>query len=256
MGFVSILLAPSFAPFISTLFIDFIISLIVGSVSLGLFVIIQRRVAVPLVDLKVMSHKVIGLGNIALLSFGIFQYPIFQAVPILGQSPTSMGGFGLDAIGVGILQLPFSIVIVILGPIAGIIAAKYGATKLLISSALTILLSFILLTFLHSTPEQVGINLIFFGIGSGLFVTLDAIIILFIPKDIMGTSVAVMNTLRIIGGAIWPIISGVIMQIFLVPVIVNGEEQLFPSVVAFNLIFFICMILGIVLTIAVIFMSK
>ena len=64
-----------------------------------------------------------------------------------------------------------------------------------------------------------------------------------------------MNTLRIIGGAIWPIISGVIMQIFLVPVIVNGEEQLFPSVVAFNLIFFICMILGIVLTIEVIFMK-
>jgi MFS family permease len=124
----------------------------------------------------------------------------------------------LDAIGVGILQLPFSIAIVILGPIAGIIAAKYGATKLLIPSALTILLSFILLTFLHSTPEQVGINLTFFGIGSGLFVTLDAIIILFIPKDIMGTSAAVMNTLRIIGGAIGPIISGVIMQIFLVPV--------------------------------------
>ena len=165
------------------------------------------------------------------------------------------GGFSLDAIGVGILQLPFSIAIVILGPIAGIIAAKYGATKLLISSALTIPLSFILLTFLHSTHEQVGINLIFFGIGSGMFITLDAIIILFIPKDIRGTSAAVMNTLRIIGGAIWPIISGVIMQIFLVPVIVNGEEQLFPSVVAFNLIFFICMILGIVLTIEVIFMK-
>ena len=31
----------------------------------------------------------------------------------------------------------------------------------------------------------------------------------------MGTSAAVMNTLRIIGGAIGPIISGVIMQIFL-----------------------------------------
>ena len=75
MGFVSILLALFFAPFISTLFIDFIISLLVGSVSLGLFVIIQRRVAVPLVDLKVMSHKVIVLGNISLFSFGIFQYP-------------------------------------------------------------------------------------------------------------------------------------------------------------------------------------
>jgi hypothetical protein len=51
-------------------------------------------------------------------------------------------------------------------------------------------------------------------------------------------------------------LSGVIMQIFLVTVIVNGEEQLFPSVIAFNLIFFICMILGIVLTIAVVLMRS
>jgi MFS family permease len=256
VGLVSLLLALSFAPFIYTLFIDFIISLIVGSVSMGLFVIIQGRAAVPLVDLKVMSHKVIVLGNIALLVYGIVQYLIFQAIPILGQSPASVGGFDLSAIGVGILQLPFSIAIVVLGPIAGIIAAKYGATKLLIPSAATILLSFVLLVFLHSTPEQVGINLIFFGIGTGLFVTLDAVIILFIPKAVMGTSAAVMNTLRIIGGAIGPIISGTIMQIFLVQVTVDGEEQLFPSVVAFNLIFFICMILGIVLTIAVVLMRS
>jgi hypothetical protein len=78
--------------------------------------------------------------------------------------------------------------IVILGPIAGIIAAKYGVTKLLIPSAATILLPFILLTILHSTPEQVGINLIFLGIRSGLSVTLDAIVILFISRAVMGTS--------------------------------------------------------------------
>ncbi|MGI0001509.1 MAG: hypothetical protein ACRD42_00335, partial [Nitrososphaeraceae archaeon] len=48
----------------------------------------------------------------------------------------------------------------------------------------------------------------------------------------------------------------VIMQIFLVPAIVDGEEQLFPSVVAFNLIFFICLILGIVLTTAVVLMRS
>jgi MFS family permease len=227
-------------------------TLIVGSVSLGMFVRIQRRSATPLVDLKVMSHRVIIFGNIALLVYGLVQYLIFQAVPILGTSPTSVGGFGLNALGVGILQLPFSLAIVILGPLAGIIAVKYGGAKLLIPSAATILLSFILLTVLHSTPEQVGINLIFFGIGSGLLVALDAIIILFIPKAVMGTSAAVMNTLRIIGGAIGPIISGVIMQIFLTQVVIDDKQQSFPSVEAFNLIFLICLILGIVLSVVLV----
>ena len=49
VGLVSLLLALSFAPFIESLF--FVISLI-GSVSLGSFVRIQKRTATPLVDLK------------------------------------------------------------------------------------------------------------------------------------------------------------------------------------------------------------
>jgi hypothetical protein len=36
-------------------------------------------------------------------------------------------------------------------------------------------------------------------VGSGLLDTLDAIIILFIPKAVLATSAAVMNTLRIFG---------------------------------------------------------
>lgn len=35
-----------------------------------------------------------------------------------------------SVLGVGILQLPFSLAIVILGPIAGIIAAKYGGNQI------------------------------------------------------------------------------------------------------------------------------
>jgi hypothetical protein len=81
--------------------------------------------------------------------------------------------------------------------------------------------------------------------------TLDAIIILFIPKAVLATSAAVMNT-RILGGPIGPIISGVIPQTFLIQVTTDGKEELFPSAVAFNLIFFICLILAIVLTIKVV----
>ncbi|MGA7544158.1 MAG: hypothetical protein WBW34_13940 [Nitrososphaeraceae archaeon] len=65
--------------------------------------------------------------------------------------------------------------------------------------------------------------------------TLDAIIILFIPKAVLATSAAVMNT-RILGGPIGPIISGVILQTFLIQVTTDGKEELFTSAVAFNLI--------------------
>ena len=42
------------------------------------------------------------LGNIVLLVHGLVQYLVFQAVPILGTNPASVGGFGLNALGVGI----------------------------------------------------------------------------------------------------------------------------------------------------------
>lgn len=87
------------------------------------------------------------------------------------------------------------------------------------------------------------------GVGSGLMVTLDAIIILFIPKTCYGYfscrneysenywrsnrthNIGCHNT-------------------------VDGEEQLFPGPVAFDLIFFICLILGVVLTIAVVLLRN
>jgi hypothetical protein len=65
-----------------------------------------------------------------------------------------------------------------------------------------------------------------------------------------------MNILRIIGGPIGPIISGVILQTFLIQVTTDGKEELFPSAVAFNLIFFICLILAIVLTTKVVSMRN
>jgi hypothetical protein len=75
----TLLFALSFASFIKTLFVDFIDSLVVGFISLDMFVKFQRRTANPLVDLKVMSHRIIVFGNIALLTFRIFQYQIFLA---------------------------------------------------------------------------------------------------------------------------------------------------------------------------------
>jgi hypothetical protein len=65
-----------------------------------------------------------------------------------------------------------------------------------------------------------------------------------------------MNILRIIGGPIGPIISGVILRTFLIQVNTDGKEELFPSAVAFNLIFFICLILAIVLTTKVVSMRN
>jgi hypothetical protein len=48
----------------------------------------------------------------------------------------------LDPIGVGILQLPFSLAIVILVPLVGTIAIKYGNTKLLVPAAIILVVGF------------------------------------------------------------------------------------------------------------------
>jgi hypothetical protein len=62
---------------------------------------ISNSSAVNIMFTLVTAGSII-LGNIALLVYGLVQVLIFQAVPIFRTTPASVGGFGLNALGVGI----------------------------------------------------------------------------------------------------------------------------------------------------------
>lgn len=197
-------------------------------------------------------------GNISMLMFGIVQYIIITAVPQLGAAPAG-SGLGLEADKVGLLQLPFSLAVLIFGPVFGVLLAKRHSlnTKLLVPAMLIMSVSFLIVTLFHSTSSEVAGSLFLFGIGAALLpITLINIIISLTPKELTGISSAATSDMRVIGGAIGPVIATVIMSSILVSVEVDGSVGEYPSPNAFNIVFIVGLALSVVSTILVMLMRR
>ena len=81
---VSFLIAITFSGSIATNLMAFVIPLVIGVIFLVLFLIVEKRVKSPLVNLKLVFHPVIFTGNIMMLMFGILQYFVITGIPQLG----------------------------------------------------------------------------------------------------------------------------------------------------------------------------
>ena len=213
--------------------------LAIGIISIVSFFIIEKRSKIPLVDLKLAFHSIIRVGNISYLLLGIVQYIIFSTIPTLGQTVEPYG-LGLNVLEVGFLQLPQALVFVALGPIAGILAVKYGNLKFIIPGSIIITAGIVALLIYHSTVAQVAGTLILFAVG-GAFVTLAAnVIIFFTPRESTGVVSATFSTMRIIGGAIGPVIAGVFISLYVAEVPTDdGGTTTVPNDMAFNVIFLV-----------------
>ena len=238
--------------------IGFAVPLIIGAISLILFLRVERKAKNPLVPLKLLLQPAIFAGNISMLMFGIVQYIIITAIPQLGAAPPG-SGLGLEPDAVGLLQLPLSLAVLVFGPVFGVMLAKRHSlnTKLLIPAMLIISVSFLLVTLFHSTSSDIAGSLFLFGIGAALLpVTLINIIISLTPRQLTGISSASTSDMRIIGGAIGPVIATVIITSILVSVEVDGVVGEYPSPSAFNIVLLVGLAMAVASTILVSLMRR
>ena len=229
--------------------------LAIGVASMVAFFFIEKRSESPLINLKLAFHKIIRVGNISYLMLGVVQYIIFSTIPTLGQTPEPYG-LGMTTLEVGLLQLPQALVFVALGPIAGILAVKHGSSKFIVPGSIIMCVGILALLAFHSTSVQVASVLILFAVG-GAFVTLSAnVIIYFTPPGSTGVVSATYSTMRIIGGAIGPVIAGMFMALFTSEIqSPEGVSSSVPNAMAFNAIFLVGAIISLSL-VAFMFIMK
>ncbi len=227
----------------------------IGAASMAAFFFIEKRSEMPLINLKLAFHRIIRVGNISYLMLGVVQYIIFSTIPTLGQTPEPYG-LGMTTLEVGLLQLPQALVFVALGPIAGILAVKYGSSKFIVPGSIIMCIGILAVLAFHSTSGQVASVLILFAVG-GAFVTLSAnVIIWFTPPGSTGVVSATFSTMRIIGGAIGPVIAGMFMGLFTSQVqSPEGVTSSVPNAMAFNAIFLVGAIISLSL-VALMFIMK
>ncbi|HET7148201.1 MAG TPA: MFS transporter, partial [Candidatus Nitrosopolaris sp.] len=223
-----------------------IVSLALLSIgSLALFVIIERRAASPLIELSLMTHKILLPANMLILIFGITMLMVYQTIPILVRSPQPLG-FGGDAIASATVQLPFMIVILVFAPSSGFIVSKIGNLKPTVAGTIIMTVGFFSLFMFHSTEFMVAINLAIVAAGISLIqVGAFNITMEYTPVRFSGVSLGMSVVLVLIGSSIGPAIAAIYMQTHqeLAKGVGNGS---FPSPVSYNLIFLTAALISII----------
>ncbi len=220
--------------------------LIIGIVTLVLFILIERREKHPLVEFKLLLHKSILPANLIIMLVGFSMFMVFQTIPILVRNPEPVG-FGEGPIGAGSVQLPFALVLLIFGPASGFIISKLGSLKPIIFGTFVTTAGFIGLLLFHSTELLISANLVLLSVGLSLTsVGAMNVIILSTPRHFSGISLGMSSLMRIVGASVGPALAGMYMQTNQTSMNIEGIIKYFPSPVSFELIFFSAVIVSVV----------
>ena len=221
----------------STNSLQTIIFLVIGIISLALFILVEERSTNPLVDFTLVLHKTVLPANLIIMIVGFSMFMVFQTIPILVRNPQPLG-LGEDAVSTGNIQLPFALILLVFGPTSGFIISKLGSMKPVIAGASITSAGFFGLFVFHSTPLSISTNLAILSTGLSLTnVGAMNVTILSTPRQFMGISLGTSMLMRIIGAAVGPALAGMYMQSNQSVLSVNGIAQYFPSAESYNLIF-------------------
>ena len=210
------------------------VAFVVSAISLAVFVIIERRIALPLVDLRLLKDKTLLPSYIILMATGITMFMAYPAIVQLVRSPMPLG-FGGDAVDAANVQLPFMIMFLVFASITPLIINRIGKLNPIIIGGLVSLIGSLGLLMFHSTEIAVSTNLAI--IASGLSMTITAtwnIVVSSSPKSFIGISVGVGALLLFIGMAIGPALAGVYMESHET---IKGVQRSYPSLDSYNLVY-------------------
>jgi MFS family permease len=208
----------------------------VAAVSLAVFIVIEKKVSSPLVDLKLMTHKMILPATIILMIVFLCMFMVYQTIPILVRSPQPLG-FGGDALVTASVQLPFMIVLLIGTVMSGFILNKVGNTRITLLGTIISAIGFFSLLLFHSTEFMVSVTLTIISAGLSLSITGGFnVVLLSAPIQATGIALGMTLLLNLVGMSIGPSIAATFQQMYQGTVEGVAGEQ-FPTQDAYNLIF-------------------
>jgi MFS family permease len=207
---------------------------IVSVISLTIFIIVERRIAFPLVDLRLLRDKILQPSYMILMATGITMFMAYPAIVQLVRSPMPLG-FGGNPVDAANVQLPFMIMFLVFASVTPLIINRIGKLNPIIIGAITSLIGSLGLLMFHSTEFAVSINLAI--IASGLSMTITAtwnIVVSSSPKSFIGISVGVGALMLFIGMAIGPALTGVYLES---RESIDGLPGAYPTPGSYNLVY-------------------
>ena len=180
--------------------------------ALVVWVWVELRVREPLIDIGMMRERAVFWTNIAAVLAGFAMFGTFLLVPAFVQTGTGLPddvaalvgyGFSASVIVAGLYLLPASAIMLVVGPVGGMLEQRVGARNLTLTGMLILGAGGFTLAAFHSTGAEIVVAMALIGIGVGLVYSMLAkLIIDAVAPAVTGVAMGMNTVMRTIGGVI------------------------------------------------------
>ena len=170
----------------------------------GVWVRVETRVAVPMIDMRMMQLRGVWTTNVVAFFVGFSTFASFGFLPQLLQTPPSAGyGFGATISESGHLLLPSALASFLVGFTTARLISWVGARRVITTGTLISAAAFTSVAFFHAEKWQLFAAMTAQGLGSGLvFSSLAGVVIASVPREQTGVASGMNANIRTIGGSI------------------------------------------------------
>lgn len=185
-----------------------IAGIIIGSILLVAFVLIELRVKVPMFHLNLFRIRAFACGNLSLFLSSIARGGLqFMLIIWLQGIWLPLHGYSFEStpLWAGIYMMPMMLGFFLMGPLSGRLSDRYGARFFSTGGMVLSVIGFILLNLL---PVNFGYGVFFLillllGIGMGMFAAPNTTAIMnSVPADQRGVTAGMRGTFQNVGSAL------------------------------------------------------
>lgn len=176
--------------------------LVVAVASAIVFVIVERRVAVPLLDLALLRNVILVASTVAILIGSGTINGLMYLLSLYFQNPHALGMTPLEA---GLAMLPATVGLVLVAPLVPKFAARIGGRRVVGIGFLATAIGFGVVGFVHASWNYAAfvLPLITIAVGMGLSNgPSSSAATASVPQDQVGSASGVSNMARYIGAAV------------------------------------------------------
>jgi EmrB/QacA subfamily drug resistance transporter len=175
-----------------------------SAVLLVIWVRFELHVPQPLVDMQMMRMRPVWTTNLVGLLVGFGMFGSFILIPQLVEQPLRTGyGFGATVTQAGIYMLPSAAVMLVAGPIAGVLASRHGPRLPLLLGTLLCSAAFAVLAVLHTERWHIYLTGTLMGVGIGFaFASMANLIVDAVDQSQTGVATGINTIMRTIGGSL------------------------------------------------------
>jgi MFS family permease len=209
-----------------------------SAVLLVVFVLVERRLTSPLVDIAVNARPALLLTNIASLAVGFALFAVLIGTANFVEAPPAAGyGFGSSILVGGLCLLPSGLFMLVLSPVSAKISAVSGPKVTLTLGAAVVAAGFLIRIFLVARLWEIVVGTAVTGAGTGIaYAAMPSLILRSAPPSELAAANGLNSLARTAGSSLASALGGTVLTSQTITLV----GYAYPSLAAYRMLFAIC----------------